>query len=142
MTKEYSLKEFFEEYMFRGTIQLPSGESKFALEVFRYDPDKGLFIASGEDDRGLSAIVGHIEANDPNTSKVRFNQMFYSRVPILFNAKIMKTQDNVLLQGSYMHPRDNHQYNLELETSLRGRLAYCGWLDKAMEVVLPKNERA
>jgi hypothetical protein len=142
MSREYSLKDFFEEYKFRGTIQLPSGESKFALEVFKYDSDKGLFVASGEDDRGLSAIIGHINANNATLSEVSFTQIFDSRGSIQFNANIIKTQDNVLLQGSYKHPQDNHKYNLELQTSLRRRLIHCGWMNHAMKVVLPKNEQA
>lgn len=144
------MKKFFEEYMFRGKKKLPTGECDFSLEVFKYYPEKGLFIASGEDEDGcLSSIIGVINPKSENEVGVEMRQTVFSRaisgnehVGYVLDGSLLKTEKNIVLSG--LHEPDGRYMNcfrlpFELEAAPRG-VAYPGQMDMVKYLVLPKKE--
>ena len=131
--EHYGLADFFKEYMFQGLIwnkEVKDGQSPFELEVFKYEGCSRLFVGSGKDNRGLSAIVGKIEPKTNELAIVRFSQVFDSRRPIKFECELTKTPEDVFLRG-----KDEKNYPISLATSLKpDGLIHMGWMDKAVSV--------
>ena len=115
----YGLFEFFREYKFNGLIWTRDGESPFELEVFDYEGCTGLFVGSGRDNHGLSAIIGKIQQQSAELALVNFRQVFNSKRPTLFTCELTKTSEDVFLQGAYNDPQDKKKYSIRLATSLR-----------------------
>jgi len=142
MEYKVSLAKFFEEYKFRGKIQLPSGESDFSIEVFKYDPEKMAFIASGEDERGLSAILGEIIPKNETEAKVDLKQIFGPNSPLdkvgYFSGTLKKTDGDVILSGKDLDPYKTKVISFELGTTIRRGLLHMGWRDKARYLELPR----
>lgn len=136
MAIEYRLGDFFSEYMFRGGIQLPTpeSESEFELDFHKYDSN-GQFTASALDSRGRSSVVGCIYPVDSNSSHLTFTQTFHPKATFNFDAELVKTENDLLLQGVYTHPNDIKEYSFELGAI--PKQSRCGWKNILEETVLP-----
>ena len=143
-----SLTDFFKEYMFKGKIHLPCEVSDFTIEVFKYDPEKRLFIGKGEDVKGLSAIIGEITPKDEKEAIVELKQIYgpnnrnyRSDEAECFSGTLKKTEDQVVLSGENidMHASPDI-YSFELKTTIRRTMAHVGWMDNALHLELPRKE--
>lgn len=118
MKDDYQLEEFFRDYRLEGTICtpldenrvvsfgngieiVPPAESEFEIEVYKYDPNQKRFVGSGNDNRGLSSIVGNISPISNNSSRVLFVQTFDFGLMFDFIGKLEKKGDHVLVWGTY-----------------------------------------
>lgn len=135
----YTLNDFFEEYMFSG--RLNPTQTKFLLDIFKYDPKTGLFVASGGEEGSLSAIVGQITPDTETQSHIKFRQIHapeYERMEkqIIYRGHIIKTENDALLKAR----RDESHYSLDLIVHLKREGLVCpGWMGNAVRVELPKK---
>jgi len=140
----YTLKDFFQEYCFKGKLHskalLDLQESDFSLEVHKYDPQKGLFVASGNNNGNLLAIIGEITPESTTQSKIRFRPI--SRPTFegihrqnIYIGHLIKETKNILINA-----REYTGGPLELSVHLKGDdegPVHMGWMDHAMDLELP-----
>lgn len=103
----YKLKHLFEMCKFQGQVTYPTNENgdettNFLLDIFKFDPKTGLFVADGEDEFGLSGIVGNVEPKDTANCGIKFRQLHLAiQYPYLHEGILTKENGQVIMIGSY-----------------------------------------
>jgi hypothetical protein len=179
MAPKYELADFFKSYMFKGPIEsLPcaSGRTFLTLKVHEYSPQEQIFMGSARIEnetfggegkmkrKPLAAVSGRIPSlltTKKNVNKVGVDFRFTSVDDNLsFKGSLIKTENNVLLEGIYtcpnrarevslpeyeiyIFPKDEgieREFNLEAVLRDDKDAVSSGWsLDRAMELVLPQD---
>jgi len=147
----YTLSDFFKEYHFSGEFEGLIGKVPMRFAVENYQPETGLFIASGlvksdpslgfPNQELLTSFYGQIAPGDERSAIVMMQHYFTpdSRFPTMHHTGILtKHSDMITLNTSY-EGTNGIRYCLDLKVSGERKypLARMGWLERAMQLQLP-----